>query len=79
VANPWVRQFVNDEMERLTASFAQYERPKRFALISEDFTAANGQLTYTLKLKRRAIEQRYKDVIEGLYADVEEPRPQRLT
>jgi long-chain acyl-CoA synthetase len=79
VANPWVRQFVNDEMERLTASFAQYERPKRFALISEDFTAANGQLTYTLKLKRRAIEQRYKDVIEGLYADVEEPRPQRHT
>jgi long-chain acyl-CoA synthetase len=79
VANPWVRQFVNDEMERLTASFAQYERPKRFALISEDFTAANGQLTYTMKLKRRAIEQRYKDVIEGLYADVEEPRPQRLT
>ncbi|MGC1685084.1 MAG: long-chain fatty acid--CoA ligase [Candidatus Acidiferrales bacterium] len=79
VANPWVRQFVNDEMERLTASFAQYERPKRFALISEDFTTANGQLTYTMKLKRRAIEQRYKDVIEGLYADVEEPRPQRLT
>ncbi len=79
VANPWVRQFVNAEIERLTASFAQYERPKRFALISEDFTAANGQLTYTMKLKRRAIEQRYKDVIEGLYADVEEPRPQHLT
>jgi long-chain acyl-CoA synthetase len=79
IANPWVRKLMSDEMERLTANFAQYERPKRFALLIEDFTAANGQLTYTLKMKRRAIEQRYKDVIENLYADVEEPRPQRLT
>jgi long-chain acyl-CoA synthetase len=78
IANPWVRQVIQDEVDRLTASFAQYERPKRFALLSEDFTLANGQLTYTMKLKRRAIEQRYKDVIEGLYADVEEPRPQHL-
>ncbi len=79
IANPWMRKLINDEMERLTANFAQFERPKRFALITEDFSTANGQLTYTMKLKRRAIEHRYKDVIEYLYADVEEPRPQHLT
>ena len=45
------------------------------AIIAEDFTFANGQLTYTLKLKRRIIEDRYRDVIEQLYADVAEPRP----
>jgi long-chain acyl-CoA synthetase len=54
---------------------AQYERPKRFALIAKDFTFADGELTYTMKLKRRVIEERYKDAIEKLYADVEEPHP----
>jgi long-chain acyl-CoA synthetase len=66
------------EIERLTAPLAQYEKPKRFALLEQDFTFANGELTYTLKMKRRVIEQRYQDVIARLYADVEEPRPQHF-
>jgi long-chain acyl-CoA synthetase len=78
-SNPWVRELIEQELDRLMASFAQYERPKRFALIEKDFTYATGELTYTLKLKRRVIEERYKDAIAQLYADVEEPRPQALT
>lgn len=78
VANPWLRELIHQEVERLTANFAQFERPKRFALLSEDFTSTNGMLTYTLKLKRRVIEQRYRDIIDNLYADVEEPRPQHF-
>jgi long-chain acyl-CoA synthetase len=77
IANHWVRDLVTRELERLTAPLAQYEKPKRFALLDQDFTFANGQLTYTLKLRRRIIEQTYADVIERLYADVEEPRPQQ--
>jgi len=76
--DPWVRDLLSREIERLTASLAQYEKPKRFALIEQDFTFANGELTYTLKLKRRVITQKYQDVIARLYADVEEPRPQHL-
>ena len=78
ISDPWVQQLIEHEVERLTASLAQYEKPKRFALIEKDFTFAAGELTYTMKLKRRVIEARYKDVIEHLYADVEEPRPQSL-
>ena len=78
-ADPWVRDLLSGEIERLTASLAQYEKPKRFAVLDRDFTFANGEATYTLKLKRRVIEERYHDVIARLYADVEEPRPQRLT
>ncbi|HKQ86135.1 MAG TPA: long-chain fatty acid--CoA ligase [Candidatus Acidoferrales bacterium] len=74
-SDPWVRGLIENEVERLMASFAQYEKPKRFALIDKDFTYAAGELTYTLKLKRRVIEEEYKGVIAGLYADVEEPRP----
>ncbi len=76
--DPWVRDLLSSEIERLTSSLAQYEKPKRFALLEQDFTFANGELTYTLKIKRRVIEDRYKDVIARLYADVEEPRPQHL-
>jgi len=75
--DPWVRDLIAEEIERLTAAFAQYEKPKRFALLDQDFTFANGQLTYTMKLKRRVIERTYADVIARLYADVEEPRPHR--
>ncbi len=78
MTDPWVRDLLSREIERLTASLAQYEKPKRFAVIEQDFTFANGELTYTLKLKRRVIQQRYQDVITRLYADVEEPRPQHL-
>lgn len=78
VADPWVRDLISRELDRLTSHLAQYERPKRFALLEQDFTFANGEITYTLKLKRRVIEQRYHDVIARLYADVEEPRPQHL-
>jgi long-chain acyl-CoA synthetase len=76
LVDPWVRDLVSHEIERLTASLAQYEKPKRFALLEQDFTFASGELTYTLKMKRRVIEERYQDVIARLYADVEEPRPQ---
>jgi len=78
ISDAWVRDLLSREIERLTASLAQYEKPKRFALIEQDFTFASGELTYTLKIKRRVIEDRYKDVIARLYADVEEPRPQHL-
>lgn len=74
----WVRELLSREVERLTASLAQYEKPKRFAVLERDFSYAQDELTYTLKLKRRVIERHYEDVIERLYADVEEPRPQHM-
>jgi long-chain acyl-CoA synthetase len=78
IGDPWVRDLITREIERLTTPLAQYEKPKRFALLEQDFTYAGGELTYTMKMKRRVIEQRYQDVITRLYADVEEPRPQHL-
>jgi long-chain acyl-CoA synthetase len=78
IADPRVRDLIEREIDRLTSAFAQYEKPKRFALLEHDFTYGNGALTYTLKLKRRIIEERYQDAIARLYADVEEPKPQRM-
>ena len=67
-ADPWVHELIDGEVERINAKLAQYETIKRFALLDHDFTFDGGQLTFTLKLKRRVIEERYAKVIEGLYA-----------
>src|SRR3984893_17309792 len=74
-SNPWVRSLIESEVRRLTANLAQYESIKRFALLPEDFTFDNGTLTFTLKLKRRIVEQHYRKIIDELYADAAEPRP----
>jgi long-chain acyl-CoA synthetase len=62
-------------VKRLTSNLGQWETIKRFALLPEDFTFDNGGLTYTLKLKRRVVEQKYREVIDKLYADTSEPVP----
>ena len=74
-AHPFSRTLIHAEIQRLTANLAQYETIKRFALLPADFTFDNGALTFTMKLKRRVVEDQYRDVIESLYADVAEPRP----
>jgi len=55
------------EVTRLTPDLAQYEKIKKVALIENEFSIENGELTPTLKVKRRIIEEHYKDVIEKMY------------
>jgi long-chain acyl-CoA synthetase len=68
-ADPWVHELIGGEVARINGKLAQYETIKRFALLDHDFTFDGGQLTFTLKLKRRVIEERYAKIIEGLYAE----------
>ncbi len=75
VAHPFVIALMEEEVKRLTAHLAQYETIKRFALLANDFTFDDGSLTFTLKLKRRVVEQKYREVIESLYADAAQVRP----
>jgi long-chain acyl-CoA synthetase len=74
-AHPAVHALLEAEIQRLTIHLAQYESIKRFAILPNDFTFDNGALTFTMKLKRRVVEEQFRDVIESLYADVVEPRP----
>ncbi len=68
MSSPWVHDLIEGEIKRLTANLAQFETIKRFALLDREFTFDGGELTFTLKLKRRVVEQRYADIIERLYA-----------
>ena len=74
-ADPWVHELISREVAQVNAKLAQYEMIKRFALLDHDFTFDGGQLTYTLKLKRRVIAERYAKIIQELYAET----PQRRT
>ncbi|HLW43165.1 MAG TPA: long-chain fatty acid--CoA ligase, partial [Candidatus Acidoferrales bacterium] len=73
-ADPWVHELIGREVAQVNSKLAQYETIKRFALLDHDFTFDGGQLTYTLKLKRRVIAERYAQIIEGLYAETPQGR-----
>lgn len=65
--DPKVKQLLQGEIDKFSKDFKGFERPKNFAVITEDFSTENDMLTPTLKLKRRNVLERYGDVIEGLY------------
>jgi long-chain acyl-CoA synthetase len=58
---------VNQIVEAKNTTLPSYAKIKRFALLPEDFTVENGALTPTLKVKRRTVTDRYRDVIDALY------------
>jgi long-chain acyl-CoA synthetase len=75
IAAPWVRERIEQEVKRLCTPLAHYETVKRFVLLPDDFTFEGGELTYTLKLKRRVIEEKYASQIDRLYAEADaDPR-----
>ncbi len=55
------------DIERYGADFKNYEVPKRFKLLTEEWTIENGMITPTLKLKRNVVEERFQAEIEALY------------
>jgi long-chain acyl-CoA synthetase len=68
IARPRVQAFIEDAIRsRLENKFGGYEIPKKIVLIEEPFSVENGILTQTLKLKRRAVIQRYASQIEAAY------------
>jgi long-chain acyl-CoA synthetase len=62
-----VVKLVQSELAQLTAGLADYERVRRVALLPEEFTIDNGELTPTLKVKRRVVDEKYGELIDELY------------
>jgi long-chain acyl-CoA synthetase len=68
-----VLDLIKGEVSRLTRGLADYEKVKRIALLPDEFTIEGGELTPTLKVKRRVVEQKYRELINLLYGgDVED-------
>jgi long-subunit acyl-CoA synthetase (AMP-forming) len=60
--------YVEKQVEEINHGLARYEQIKRFALLPSELTTDGGELTPTMKLKRRVIHERRRDAIESLYA-----------
>jgi long-subunit acyl-CoA synthetase (AMP-forming) len=63
------RAYLEEQIARINATLASFESIKRFAVLPGELTVDDGTLTPTLKLRRRAIDERYRDIIDALYAD----------
>jgi long-chain acyl-CoA synthetase len=63
-----VQAKVEREVMGTLRDLAKFETPKKVVLLENDFTIESGELTPTLKVKRRVVEKRYKDLIDRAYA-----------
>jgi long-chain acyl-CoA synthetase len=59
----------------LNQNLARFEKLKKLLLLPEEFSADNGTLTHTMKVRRRAIEDRYRQLIDDMYAQAEATAP----
>ncbi|TAK16145.1 MAG: long-chain fatty acid--CoA ligase, partial [Acidobacteria bacterium] len=66
-ARPEARALIQSAIDAVNAPLAHFEKLKAFAVIVEDFSIKGGELTPTLKVKRRVVEQRYADKIADIY------------
>lgn len=65
---PAAIKIVQQDVSRLTKELVDYERIRRVALLPHEFTIDGGELTPTLKVKRKVIDERYGELIEDLYS-----------
>jgi len=71
VSDPKVQALYEQIIDGTNQNLARFEKLKRVLLVADEFTADNGALTPTLKLRRRVIEDRYREKIDELYAQAE--------
>jgi len=71
IGNSTVQALYEGIVEGVNQNLARFEKLKRVLLVPDEFTADNGALTPTMKLRRRVIEERYRRQIDELYAEAE--------
>ena len=64
-----VQKLFGQRLDEINSRLPQYETIKKFVLLSHDFSIENGELTPTMKLRRKVIYEKYKQKIEDMYTD----------
>jgi long-chain acyl-CoA synthetase len=70
LALPEVQSKMDREVRTTLRDLAGFEVPKKLLLLPQDFSVEAGELTPTLKIKRRVVEQRHRAAIEELYVEM---------
>ena len=65
--SPQLQAVIGDAVQQLNATLPSYSTLKRFAVLDRDFSIEGGELTPSQKVKRKVVEQRYKDILDGFY------------
>ena len=68
VDNEKINELMEKEVNNTQKHLAKYERVRKFLLLPSPFTIEGGEMTPTLKLKRKVIEEKYKSVIDSFYS-----------
>jgi long-chain acyl-CoA synthetase len=71
IAEPKVRELIGKEVTAVNANLAGFEKIVAWELLPNEFTLETGEITPTLKVKRRVINQKYGNVIDRLYAEAD--------
>jgi long-chain acyl-CoA synthetase len=66
--DPTVLAMVQEAIDRLNRNLASYETVKKFAILPSDFTVEDGELTASMKVKRKVVEKKYQHLLDGFYA-----------
>lgn len=66
-----IYELLDKELDQFQKKLANFERVRKFAILDKPFTIEGGELTPSLKVKRKVIEERYKDLIEDMYKGME--------
>jgi long-chain acyl-CoA synthetase len=67
VERPEIKKLYADEIARLQNDLPSFERVRRFELLAEPLSMENGEITPSLKVKRKVVEQKYAHLIEKMY------------
>ena len=67
VAHPEIHALIRRQVDEATRWLPSYERIRRFVLLAQEFTIASGELSATLKIKRRVVEERRQAEIEEMF------------
>ena len=69
---PDVKELYDKVIDESMGGFAQFEKVKKYALLSDEFTIESGELTPSLKVRRDIVEKKYADLIDDIYRENEE-------
>jgi long-chain acyl-CoA synthetase len=69
VGHPHVQELYEGIVRQVNNNLAQFEKLKKVLVLAEELSVEHGTLTPTLKLRRRKVEERYRELIDKLYAD----------